>query len=180
MHSIDTSLPELSQLIEQRLALLRTLAESLELGSVALVQNDAQSIARGAAHQAELCRQWSCLEEQLRSRTRQHSTPRANEPGNSDLPAIERLPPIERSIHLQADWEALSARIRYLMRVHSSLLRHLQRSLAVMSRVVDTCAPTYTADPGLLRTEVLIDMRTEAVAGGRTQARTQAQLWAGE
>jgi hypothetical protein len=38
------------------------LAESMELSSLALARNDAEAIARGAAHQAELCRQWSCLE----------------------------------------------------------------------------------------------------------------------
>src|SRR5271169_1862922 len=66
MDPINNSLPELSQLIVQRLALLRSLAESLESSSMALSQNDAKAIARGAAHQAELCRQWSCLEDQLK------------------------------------------------------------------------------------------------------------------
>ena len=36
MDDIDTSLPELSKLIEQRLALLHSLAESLESSSLAL------------------------------------------------------------------------------------------------------------------------------------------------
>ncbi len=75
MDNIDTSLPELSKLIEQRLALLRSLAESLEFSSLALVQNDAEAIARGAAHQAELCRQWSALEEALRHETGRRSAP---------------------------------------------------------------------------------------------------------
>ena len=50
MDNLETSLPELSKLIEQRLALLRSLAESLEFSSLALVQNDAEAIARGAGH----------------------------------------------------------------------------------------------------------------------------------
>jgi hypothetical protein len=62
----DISLPELSLLIEQRLALVRNLAESLEASTPALVRNDVEAIARGAAHQAELCRQWSHLEDELR------------------------------------------------------------------------------------------------------------------
>jgi len=49
--------------------------------------------------------------------------------------------------------ETLGARIRYLTRVHCSLLRYWQRSLAVLARVVDSCAPTYTADAGLLARE---------------------------
>ena len=147
MDNIDTSLPELSKLIEQRLALLRSLAESLEFSSLALVQNDAEAIARGAAHQAELCRQWNALEEELRREVGRHSSPpSAGESGNS----YETV----QSARLQAEWETLAARIRYLTRVHWSLLRHLERSLAVLNRVVNSCAPTYTPGPGLLRTEV--------------------------
>ena len=61
MDTIDNELPGLSKLIEQRLALVRILAESLESSSLALAQNDAEAIARGAAHPAELCRQWGRL-----------------------------------------------------------------------------------------------------------------------
>ena len=147
MDNLDTSLPELGKLIEQRLALVRSLAESLEFSSLALVQNDAEAIARGAAHQAELCRQWSDLEEQLRREAvRRSALPSAGASGNSYKTG--------QSARLQAEWETLAARIRYLTRVHWSLLRHLERSLAVLNRVVDSCAPTYTPDPGLLRTEV--------------------------
>lgn len=146
MADIDTSLPELSALIEQRLALLRSLAESLEVSQLALVRNDAEAIARGAAHQAELCRQWGLLEEQLRRQAGHPSTPAAENGPDSSLDC-------ERSARLQAEWDELGARIRYLTRVHWSLLRHLQRSLAVLNRVVESCAPTYTPDPGLYRLE---------------------------
>jgi hypothetical protein len=152
MNNIDTSLPELSQLIEHRFALQRSLAESLESSSLALVQNDAEAIARGAAHQAELCRQWSDLEDGLRREgERQSSLPSAH-PSN-------HIPDTAHSARLQAEWKILGARIRYLTRVHWSLLRHLQRSLAVLNRVVDSCAPTYTLDPSLLRTEVRTGVR---------------------
>ncbi len=154
MDNIDTSLPELSKLIEQRLALLRRLAESLEFSSLALVKNDAEAIARGAAHQAELCRQWSALEEALRHEVGRHSSPpSAGAPAQTNS-LQPNFPETEQSARLQAEWETLAARIRYLTRVHWSLLRHLERSLAVLNRVVDSCAPTYTPDPGLLRTEV--------------------------
>ena len=146
MENLETSLPELSKLIEQRLALLRSLAESLEFSSLALVQNDAEAIARGAAHQAELCRQWSALEEELRREAAGNSAQTNRIQTNS--------PKTGQSARLQAEWETLAARIRYLTRVHWSLLRHLERSLAVLNRVVDSCAPTYTPDPGLLRTQV--------------------------
>ena len=146
MDDIGTSLPELSKLVEQRLALLRSLAESLEGSTLALVRNDAEAIARGAAHQAELCRQWSRLEDELRREAGRSVPPPVGASGNS--------PETEHSARLQAEWETLGTRIRYLTRVHWSLLRHLERSLAVLNRVVDSCAPTYTPDPGLLRTEV--------------------------
>src|SRR5277367_3609068 len=142
MNDLDTSLPQLGKLIEQRLALVNTLAASLESSTLALTQNDAEAIARGAAHQAELCRQWSQLECQLQDRLRRETENTFNKNKDND------------SARLQAEWETLSARIRYLTRMHCSLLRHLQRSLAVLNRVVDSCAVTYTPDPVMLRTEV--------------------------
>jgi FlgN protein len=146
MDTIDNELPGLSKLIEQRLALVRILAESLESSSLALAQNDAEAIARGAAHQAELCRQWGRLEDQLRCEAQRHGQP---SPGlSSDFPEAGQ------SARLQGEWETLAARIRHLARVHWSLLRHLERSLAVMNRVVESCAPTYTPDPAGLRTEL--------------------------
>ncbi len=158
MDPATTSLPELSQLIEQRHGLLRRLVESLESSSLALVQNDAEAIARGAAHQAELCRQWSCFEDQLRRAAHRRSA-------QPSLGAPGKFPEDGRTARLQSEWEALGTRIRYLTRVHWSLLRHLQRSLAVMNRVVDSCALTYTpdlacSDHGLFRREV----RTEVFA----------------
>jgi hypothetical protein len=157
MDNIETSLPELSKLIEHRLALLRSLAESLEFSSLALVQNDAEAIARGAAHQAELCRQWSVLEEELRREANRCSAPPSGAASGNSAQTNSVQPNSAKtgqSARLQAEWETLAARIRYLTRVHWSLLRHLERSLAVLNRVVDSCAPTYTPDPGLLRTEV--------------------------
>jgi hypothetical protein len=167
MDSIDTSLPLLGRLIEQRLALVRSLAESLELSSLALAQNDAEAIARGAAHQAELCRQWERLENQLRRElARRSALPPAQPSGKSlsakslsDKSSSDKSPAAERSARLQAEWDALSIRIRYLTRVHCSLLRHLQRSLAVMNRVVDSCALTYTPDPRWLRTAMRNEVR---------------------
>jgi hypothetical protein len=149
MNDTDTSLPELSELIEQRMALVRTLAESLASSSEALVGNDAEAIARGAAHQADLCRQWGLLEDKLRRQAGWYSW--------RSLPvASVRLPGGSR--HLQAEWNSLAARIRYLTRVHWSLLRHLQRTLAVLNCVVDSCAPTYMPN-ALLRAEVQLMSR---------------------
>ena len=139
MDPTATSLPELSKLIEQRLTLLCRLAESLESSSTALARNDAEAIERGAAHQAELCRQWSCLEDQLRRAAHRRSA----QPSSG---ATGKFPEDGHAARLQSDWEALGTRIRYLTRMHWSLLRHLQRSLAVMNRVVDSCALTYTPD----------------------------------
>jgi hypothetical protein len=172
MDAIDNSLPELSKLIEQRLALLRILAESLESSSLALAQNDAEAIARGAAHQAELCRQWGRLEDSLKDRIKDRIPindqlrPGARRSAPPSTGPAGKSPEADHSLRLQAEWEALGARIRYLTRVHWSLLRHLERSLAVMNRVVNSCALTYTPVPGLVRTE----FRTEAGLGSAKYA----------
>ena len=172
MNGKDTSLPELSKLIEERLGLVGSLAESLELSSGALVRNDAEAIARGAAHQAELCRQWSCLEGKLRREAARYiapasaaapsvstssaGIPAASLPGASLKDSSREFVAVAHSVRLQAEWEALSARIRYLTRGHCSLLRHLQRSLAVLERVVDSCESTYTPGPRVMRTEAAL------------------------
>ena len=163
MENLDTSLPELSKLVERRLALVRSLAESLESSSLALVRNDAEAIVRGAAHQAELCRQWSHLENELRREAERSILTSAGATGNSPVVEHSVEGSVEHSARLQAEWETLGTRIRYLTRVHWSLLRHLQRSLAVLNRVVDGCAPTYTPDPAMLRTE--IQLRDRMVLG---------------
>ena len=157
---IKTSLPDLGKLIERRLSLLRTLAESLESSSLALGRNDAEAIARGAAHQAELCLQWSRLEDDLRRQAvRQTQTWKLTLPASS---AANDSPPAPNTARLQSEWEALSTRIRYLTRVHWSLLRHMERSLAVVNRLVQSCAATYTAAPGLLGSGVRLDVRRDA------------------
>ena len=132
---------ELSQLdspIEERLAVMRRLAESLEENQLSLLRNDTEAIARGAAHQAELCRQWRQLESQLKYRPRE--VHKENEPAGN-----------RRSAQLQAEWQALSARIRHLTRVHLSLLRYLDRSMTVLRNIMQSCAPTYGPEPNLVR-----------------------------
>jgi hypothetical protein len=144
---MDTPLPQLSELIEQRLLLVHHLGDSLEVSRSALLSNDAEAIARGAAHQAELCRQWSQLEDQLQ---RQAATSHASSAGRFP----EGAPEIEHLAQLEAEWAALGNRIRHLTRVHRSLLRHLQRSLDILMRVVESSATTYSPELGLLRAEV--------------------------
>lgn len=157
MKNIDTSLPALSKLIEQRLELLRHLAESLESSNLALARNDAEAIARGAAHQAELCRQWSHLEEELRREAGRSAAGAAETSGNSAETSNRAV--------LQTEWETLAARIRYLTRVHWSLLRHLERSLAVLHRVAEGCASTYAPDPSLLGLDVPRNKEVQLRAG---------------
>jgi hypothetical protein len=142
MNGLDNSLPQLAKILEQRFAVVGSLAQSLEAGRLVLGSNDAAAIARGAAHQAELCRQWARLEEQLRAQAARRRLRTVETPPQAS-------PETERLAQLEAEWEALSTRIRYLTRVHWSLLRHMQRSLAIWSRVIDTCAPTYTPAAGV-------------------------------
>jgi len=133
-------------LIATRVVLLRDLVQSLEVSQIALARNDAERITRGAARQAELCRQWSLLEDQLRRGCEQR-------PPRSAGSAADPSPKALSSAQLEREFAALSVRIRHLTRVHCSLLRHLQRSLAIVAHVVESCAPTYSPDLTLLRAE---------------------------
>ncbi len=144
---MNATLTSPGDLIATRLLLLRDLAQSLEVSQIALTRNDAEMIARGAAHQAQLCRQWSLLEDELR---RQSAAPRLRDTGSSRASSTQH----------EREFEALTARIRHLTRVHCSLLRHLQRSLTILTCVVDRCSPTYTPNLSLLRAD------TRPQAGG--------------
>ncbi len=146
MNDLNNSLPGFGKLLEQRLAVVGTLVESMERSRWALGRNDAEAIARGAAHQAELCRQWGRLENQLRAQAAQCRAVTGHDTSGD-------YPEAARSAELAAEWKALEKRIRYLARVHWSLLRHMQRSLAVWSRVAATCEPTYTPAAGRLGRE---------------------------
>jgi len=126
--------------------LLRDLVQSLEVSQIALARNDAERITRGAARQAELCRQWSLLEDQLRREYERRPLPSTKSAGHQSPQALS-------SAQLEHEFAALSTRIRHLTRVHCSLLRHLQRSLAIVAHVVESCAPTYAPDLTLLRAE---------------------------
>ena len=152
MNQTDKSLPELSALLDRRLAVVGRLAVSLEASRLALLRNDAESIARGAAHQAELCRQWALLEEQLRGNAacQRKQTASATSGSSSEFESLD----FERSAQIDAEWQALRRRIGYLTRVHSSLLRHMQRSLGILQRVVDSCAPTYVISAGAVESRL--------------------------
>lgn len=123
-------------MLENRLLLVQHLAESLEFSRLALAGNDAEAIARGAAHQTELCRRWALLEDQLRSQYR--TEPVTNPPGSEIT---------QHSADVSQQWNALEDRIRYITRVHCSLLRHMQRSLAVLDHLIEKAAPTYHPAP---------------------------------
>lgn len=125
-------------LMAMRLSLLRDLVQSLEASRFALARNDSEVIARGAAHQAELCGRWSLLEDQLRREARQRSVQSSE--SNAPLPGALPLSQLEQ------EFSVLTARIRHLTRVHCSLLRHLHRSLAIAAHVVASCSPTYAPE----------------------------------
>src|SRR5512147_2430671 len=121
---MDSPLSQFSDLIEQRLLLVHHLGDSLEVSRSALLSNDVEAIARGAARQAELCRQWSVLEDQLQRQATSHASGARSSPENS--------PEVAHLAQLEEEWADLGNRIRYLTRVHRSLLRHMQRSLDIL------------------------------------------------
>ncbi len=143
---MDTVPSQPGDLIATRLVLLRDLVQSLEVSQLALARNDVEMIARGAARQAELCRQWGLLEDQLRRESEKRML-------RSTGLAADSSPQVLPSAQLEREFVALSARIRHLTRVHYSLLRHLQRSLAIVAHLVENCEPTYAPELTLLRSE---------------------------
>jgi hypothetical protein len=132
-----------AELLSARLLILRELEHSLQHSQTALTRNDAEMITRGAARQAELCAQWTRLEEEV---------------GKAALTKPDQLASSPRSDQIGKEFRDLTTRIRHLTRVHCSLLRHLQRSLAIVSHFAASSAPTYTPDPNSLR----IDVRPQA------------------
>lgn len=141
---MPAELPQLESPIEERNSVMHELAACLEKSQLSLVRNDVEAIARGAAHQAELCRRWSTLETRLRNRS-------FGQPASASArDANETSTTGTHSAELQAEWEVLRSRIYHLARVHWSLLRHLERRLNVLRHVAESCAPTYTPDPSLL------------------------------
>ena len=140
---MDSVVTQPGDLISTRLFLLRDLAASLEVSQLALSENDAEKIARGAAHQAQLCHQWSLLEDQLRRESDRRSLSLLDAAGrSSQLPCP--------STDHNREFEGLTIRIRHLTRVHCSLLRYLQRSLAIVAHMADAHAPTYAPELNLL------------------------------
>jgi hypothetical protein len=169
MNATNSSLPALTKLIEERLAVVGALANSLAASTDALVRNNAEAIARGASHQAELCERWNSLEAELRRGMEQRlhlsfiRTPVTGKVSTGPALADRRLPlpsspsepadgaisdviAVQNSARLHAEWESLAVRIRYLTRIHSSLLLHLRRGLGILERVAGSCDATY--DPG--------------------------------
>ncbi len=148
MNDLDNSVPALGRLLDQRMTVVRMLANSLEASRLALVERDTEAIARGAAHQAELCRQWSQLEDELRAESMRRRTLMGSaRTGGAVGTQAEKA---AHSLAVEEEWAALRTRIQYLTRVHWSLLRHMQRSLAILERMVASCAATYRPPPGVL------------------------------
>lgn len=161
MSDLDNPVPVLGRLLDQRMRVVGMLAGSLEASRLALVNRDAEAIARGAAHQAELCRQWGRLEDELRAEAVRRRSVMGKDRLGKDRPGAARLgsghladsPGAEHTGEIEKEWTALRTRIQYLTRVHCSLLRHMQRSLAILQRMVDSCGGTYRPDRGVLHGE---------------------------
>ncbi len=147
MDDIGTSLPELSKLIEQRLALLRSLAESLEW----------QHPGAGAKRRGSDCarcgtpgRTLPAMEPTRRPASSRGGPAFGAAPGWTH-PAIRRKPSTRRGCKPSGRRSEPGSVISRACT--GRCCGTLKRSLAVLNRVVDSCAATYTPDPGLLRTE---------------------------
>ena len=162
MDGADKSFAPLEELLEARFKIVSRLAESLQASTAAMGRNEAEMIARGAAHQAELCRQWSTLEDKLRRASgvavpaspvsARESVKRIHRQDlrTDDLQTEHRQTGHRQTKDLHEEWRTLEGRIRDLVRVHAALLRHAERSLAIAARIFDGCNPTYA--PPLTKT----------------------------
>lgn len=112
-----------SELLEQRLALLRSLAVSLEQAQKAILQSDLEDLRRQTARQQEIC-----------VGLRRLNAPEGRHP----------VLPGERRRILEDELRQVEARVAYLNMAYSVLLRRARRTVGIFCRVLASAALTYT------------------------------------
>jgi hypothetical protein len=127
--------------LERRFALMRSLAGELEQAQRAVLASDLEAITWHTAQQQELCEALRALE-------------MGDISGNGDLcrGRPDCLPENTVSAAVQQRWTVLceelaevERQVSHLNRVHATLLRGAQRTLAIFSRLLASSQVTYTA-----------------------------------
>jgi flagellar biosynthesis/type III secretory pathway chaperone len=140
------------ELFERRLALMRTLASSLEQVQHAVVRSDLRGMDDHTAKQREICQALH------RNSKRGESCPqklRLNLAEGAVSPEMQR-----RCRTLAEELSEVEMRVSQLNRVYGGLLRRAQRTLQIFQRVLASSANTYAppkclpANPPSLMQEV--------------------------
>jgi hypothetical protein len=146
---MDQELTASFDLLEQRLALMRELARSLEQVQTTLVHSDLRGIECHTARQRELCEALR-LESEVQSEV---TATKSSNPTSADSPkrtTWAQIPEGVVSLVVRQRWEILAQdltlvemRVRHLNLTYGALLRRAQRTLQIFMRVLASSANTY-------------------------------------
>ncbi len=156
---MDQELPAAFDLLDQRLALMRELARSLEQVQTTLVHTDLRGIECHTARQRELCEALRQLESEVQTEAQTEVTgtrPSNLITGESRNRKIWVRPP-EGAVSpvVRQRWETLAQdltlvemRVHHLNLTYGALLRRAQRTLQIFMRVLASSAITYARPHG--------------------------------
>jgi hypothetical protein len=133
MHACD---PQFLALLEQRLALMRELANSLREAQLALGCADIGTFESRTSEQINLCRQLRDVEQKLQA---------AHDHCSCLVPIISDTSSHHRTGVIGEETRKVQDRLRALNRVHAALLRRSAHSLQILSNLLDTAAVAYSA-----------------------------------
>jgi hypothetical protein len=128
---MENSHPAL-ELLEQRLTLLRRLAQSLEDAQQAIVRGDLTLLEQETSAQQAMCCEWQRL-------------PFSTGTGNR----CDSLHP--KFLQIEQQTRQVELRLRHLVRVHAALLHGAQACLGVLANLVPRTAGTYEAPGSTVR-----------------------------
>ena len=147
---MDQELTASFDFLEQRLALMRELARSLEQVQTTLVHSDLRGIECHTARQRELCEALRRVEGEVQSQVT--STKLSNTIGadSRERTTWAQIPEGVVSPVVRQRWETLAQeltlvemRVRHLNLTYGALLRRAQRTLQIFMRVLASSANTY-------------------------------------
>jgi flagellar biosynthesis/type III secretory pathway chaperone len=152
---MDQELTASFDLLEQRLALMRELARSLEQVQTTLVHSNLRGIECHTARQRELCEALRQLESEVQSEV---TATKPSNPISADSPkrtTWAQIPEGLVSPVFRQRWETLAQeltlvemRVRHLNLTYGALLRRAQRTLQIFMRVLASSANTYARPNG--------------------------------
>jgi len=127
-------------LLEQQLAVMRSLATSLEQSQKFILTLDSPQLERHVAQQQDLCRQWRELQGVAVSTPRSGAylpAPIAHETPGTTVPSSERRSALVQEV------SQVERQIRHLNRVHAALLKYMHRSMTVLANLLSVSDHTY-------------------------------------